>query len=41
LILDLRETAGPGARATTLAILSHFAREARPWQVRQARHAAQ
>jgi len=36
LILDLRDTAGPGARATTLAILSHFARQATPWQVRQA-----
>ena len=36
LILDLRESVGHGERATTLAILSRFARVASPWQVRQA-----
>ena len=35
LILDLRETAGPGDRATTLAILAHFAKAPSPWQARQ------
>jgi carboxyl-terminal processing protease len=35
LIVDLRETAGPGDRATTLAILSRFAKTESPWQVRQ------
>ena len=36
LIVDLRESAGPGDRATTLAILSRFAKAPSPWQVRQA-----
>jgi len=40
LILDLRENAGPGDRATTLAILAHFAKAASPWQVRQAQGGA-
>ena len=35
LIVDLRETAGPGSRETTLAVLSRFTAEAAPWQVRQ------
>jgi hypothetical protein len=36
MILDLRESIGPGERATTLAILSRFTRTAVPWQVRHA-----
>jgi carboxyl-terminal processing protease len=36
LILDLRECAGPGERATTLAILSRFTRAPSPWQLRGA-----
>ena len=36
LILDLRDTAGPGSRETTRAILSRFARAPAAWQVRQA-----
>jgi hypothetical protein len=36
LIVDLRDVAGPGARETTLAILSRFAREPSAWQVRTA-----
>jgi carboxyl-terminal processing protease len=34
MILDLRESIGPGDRATTLAILSRFTRTPAPWQVR-------
>ena len=37
LILDLRENAGPGARAATLAILGRFAAAPSPWQVREPR----
>jgi hypothetical protein len=37
LIMDLRESAGPGDRRTTLAILSRFASAPSPWQVRQPR----
>jgi len=40
LIVDLRESAGPGERQTTLAILSRFAKTPSPWQVRQPRNAA-
>jgi len=40
LIMDLRESAGPGDRQTTLAILSRFAKTPSPWQVRQPRNAA-
>jgi C-terminal processing protease CtpA/Prc len=36
LIVDLRESAGPGDRPTTLAILSRFAKSPSPWQVREA-----
>jgi C-terminal processing protease CtpA/Prc len=35
LIVDVRESAGPGDRATTLAILARFAKAPSPWQVRQ------
>jgi carboxyl-terminal processing protease len=34
LIVDLRENAGPGSRATTLALLAKFADGETPWQVR-------
>ncbi|MBC8023277.1 MAG: hypothetical protein H7Y14_09175, partial [Burkholderiales bacterium] len=36
LILDLRESAGPGSREATRSILSRFATQPTPWQVRQA-----
>jgi len=36
LIVDLRESAGPGSRGVTLAILSHFANGAAAWQLREA-----
>lgn len=40
LIMDLRESAGPGDRRTTLAILARFASAPSPWQVRQPRGGA-
>lgn len=36
LILDLRESAGPGVRDATLAILARFCGDTAAWQVRQA-----
>ncbi len=37
LIVDLRETAGPASRASTLAILGRFLAAAAPWQTRETR----
>lgn len=37
LILDLRETAGPGSRAATQAILGRFVEKEAPWQMRAPR----
>jgi hypothetical protein len=34
LILDLRETPGPGSRAATQAILGRFIEREAPWQTR-------
>jgi hypothetical protein len=36
LIVDLRESVGPGARGTTRSILSRFATKPAAWQIRQA-----
>jgi C-terminal processing protease CtpA/Prc len=38
LIVDLRETSGPAARALTRAILARFAAAGTPWQLREARN---
>lgn len=40
LILDLRDSVGPGDRATTIAILSRFADGASTWQLRRTRAGA-
>ena len=40
LIVDVRETPGPGSRAATEAILGRFAAKVAPWQVRAPREGA-